>query len=41
MERLLEWMKIIEDIEQSRKVRHSIKEILIIVLFAILANADT
>ena len=41
MEQLLEWMEIIEDIRQTRKVRHSIKDILIIVLFATLANADT
>ena len=41
MEQLLEWMEIIEDTRQHRKVRHSIKDILIIVLFATLANADT
>lgn len=41
MEQLLEWMEIIEDIRQHRKVRHSIKDILIIVLFATLSNADT
>lgn len=41
MEQLLEWMEIIEDVRQQRKVRHSIKDILIIVLFATLANADT
>ena len=41
MEQLLEWMEIIEDVRQRRKVRHSIKDILIIVLFATLANADT
>lgn len=45
MEQLLEWMEIIKDIikdiRQHRKVRHSIKEILIIVLLATLANADT
>ncbi|GFI46449.1 hypothetical protein IMSAGC019_01763 [Lachnospiraceae bacterium] len=41
MEQLLEWMEIIEDIRQHRKVRHNIKDILIIVLFATLANADT
>lgn len=41
MEQLLEWMEIIEDIRQQKKVRHSIKDILIIVLFATLANADT
>lgn len=41
MEQLLEWMEIIEDARQHRKVCHSIKDILIIVLFATLANADT
>ncbi len=41
MEQLLEWMELIEDVRQHRKVRHSIKDILIIVLFATLANADT
>ena len=41
MEQLLEWMEIIEDVRQKRKVKHSIKDILIIVLFATLANADT
>ena len=41
MEQLLEWMEIIEDVRQRRKVRHSIKDILVIVLFATLANADT
>ena len=40
MEQLLEWMEIIEDVRQHRKVRHSIKDILIIVLFAMLANAE-
>ena len=41
MEQLLEWMENIEDVRQHRKVRHSIKDILVIVLFATLANADT
>ena len=41
MEQLLERMETIEDIRQRRKVRHSIKDILIIVLFATFANADT
>ena len=41
MEQLLEWMEIIEDVRQYRKVHHNIKDILIIVLFATLANADT
>ena len=41
IKQLLEWMEIIEDVRQRRKVRHNIKDILIIVLFATLANADT
>ena len=41
MEQLLEWIDVIEDIRQKRKVKHSIKDIIIIVLFATLANADT
>lgn len=41
MEQLLEWMEIIVDVRQERKVRHSVKDILIIVLFATLYNADT
>lgn len=41
MEELLEWMEIIEDVRQQRKVRHNIRDILVIVLFATLANADT
>lgn len=41
MEQLPDWMEIIEDIRQGRKVRHSIKDILIIVLLATLSNADT
>ena len=41
MEQLLEWMEVIEDVRQERKVRHDIKGILIIVLFATLANTDT
>ena len=40
MEELLQWMEYIEDIRQERKVRHSLKDILVIVLFATLANAD-
>lgn len=40
MEELLEWMEYIEDVRQERKVRHSLKDILVIVLFASLANAD-
>ena len=40
MEQLLKWMEIIEDIRQQTKVRHCLKDILVIVLFATLANAD-
>ncbi len=28
MEKLLEWMKYIEDVSQTRKVRHKLKDIL-------------
>lgn len=41
MEQLLQWMEIIEDSRQQAKVRHSLKDIIAIVLFATLANADT
>ena len=41
MEQLLQWMEMIEDVRQQTKVRHSLKDILAIVLFATLANADT
>ena len=40
MEELLQWMEYIEDIRQKKKVRHLLKDILVIVLFATLANAD-
>lgn len=40
MEELLDWMEYIEDVRQARKVRHKLKDILVIVLFATLANAD-
>lgn len=40
MEELLEWMEYIEDVRQKRKVRHKLKDILVIVLFATLADAD-
>ncbi len=40
MRELLEWMEYIEDVRQESKVRHSLKDILVIVLFATLANAD-
>lgn len=37
---LLDWLECIEDDRQKRKVRHTLKDILVIVLFATLANAD-
>lgn len=40
MEELLDWMEYIEDVRQARKIRHKLKDILVIVLFATLANAD-
>lgn len=40
MEELLSWMEYIEDVRQQGKVKHSLKDILVIVLFATLANAD-
>ena len=40
MEQLLQWMEMIEDVRQQAKVRHSLKDILAIVLFATLANAE-
>lgn len=40
MEELLQWLEYIEDIHQKRKVRHQLKDIVVIVLFATLANAD-
>ena len=40
MEELLSWMEYIEDVRQKGKVKHSLKDILVIVLFATLANAD-
>lgn len=40
MEELLNWLEYIEDIRQQTKVRHKLKDILVIVLFATLANAD-
>ena len=40
MKELLEWMDFIEDFRQASKVRHKLKDILVIVLFATLANAD-
>lgn len=40
MNELLDWMDYIEDIRQERKVRHQLKDIIVIVLFATLANVD-
>ena len=40
MQELLDWMEYIENDRQQRKVRHTLKDILVIVLFATLANAD-
>ena len=40
MEELLSWMEYIEDVRQQRKVKHTLNDILVIVLFATLANAD-
>lgn len=40
MKELLNWMEYIEDNRQQAKVRHTLKDILVIVLFATLANAD-
>lgn len=40
MQELLDWMEYIEDVRQVRKVRHKLKDILVIVLFATLADAD-
>lgn len=40
MNELLEWMDYIEDIRQEKKVRHKLKDIIVIVLFATLANVD-
>lgn len=40
MQELFNWLEYIEDGRQQRKVRHTLKDILVIVLFATLANAD-
>lgn len=40
MQELLEWMEYIEDKRQQTKVRHKLKDIIVIVLFATLANVD-
>ena len=40
MHELLEWLECIEDIRQERKIKHKLKDIIVIVLFATLANVD-
>lgn len=40
MEELYEWLELIQDCRQPAKVRHKLKDILVIVLFATLANAE-
>ena len=40
MNELLEWMEYIEDNRQQTKVRHKLKDIIVIVLFATLANVN-
>ena len=40
MQELLDWLEYIEHDRQQRKIRHTLKDILVIVLFATLANAD-
>jgi hypothetical protein len=40
MQELLQWMEYIEDRRQQRKARHPLTDILVIVLFPTLANAD-
>lgn len=40
MRELLEWMEYLEDVRDERKVRHKLKDILVIVLFATLSNVD-
>lgn len=40
MQELLDWLEYLEDGRQQGKVRHKLKDILVIVLFATLANAD-
>lgn len=40
MEEILEWMEYIEDKRQEKKVRHKLKDIIVIVLFGTLANVD-
>ena len=40
MQELLDWLEYLEDGRQQIKVQHKLKDILVIVLFATLANAD-
>ena len=40
MEELLSWLDYVEDSRQQSKVRHTLKDILVIVLFGTLSNAD-
>ena len=40
MQELLDWLEYLEDGRQQSKVRHKLKDISVIVLFATLANAD-
>ena len=40
MQELLDWLEYIEDDRQQRKVRHTLKDSLVIILFATLTNAD-
>ena len=40
MREWMEWMEWIEDKRQEKKVLHKLKDIIVIVLFATLANID-
>ena len=40
MEELYEWLDSIQDYRQPAKVRHKLKDIIVIVLFATLGNSD-
>ena len=40
MQELLDWLEYLEEGRQQSKVRHTLKDVLVIVLFATLANAD-
>lgn len=40
MNKLLDWMDCIEDVRQEKKVRHKLKNIIVIILFATLTNVD-